>query len=271
MRTEWSIFRRRSLAAVGIAVLLIGACSAQDTEQAKRALAASFGRAVAAIPATVGIAFAPVGTNTVSTLGTWSSGVAWSTAKVPLAIAAQRSGGATTQPLMIKAITQSDNTAAEQLWAELGPPDQAAQQVQAVLRAAGDTTTIVESRRLRPGFTAFGQTEWSLKRQAQFAAHLPCLDDARTVVEMMHRLVDEQRWGLAADGAAAKGGWGPGVAGGYLVRQFGIVSADVGQVGVALAAEPHDGMFDTGVAAVNRMTHWLDVHKSFLPGGSCAR
>ena len=41
----------------------------------------------------------------------------------------------------------------------------------------------------------------------------------------MQRLTADQRWGLAAKGIAAKGGWGPGSGGDYLVRQFGIVPA----------------------------------------------
>lgn len=237
-------------------------------------LQTGFARLANAIPATIGIAYAAVGQNQVGTLGAWSNGVAWSTMKVPLAIAAIDANRAGAHGLAAKAITASDNDAAEQLWAELGEPTQAAQQVQTVLRQGGDTGTVVESRRLRPGFTAFGQTQWPLARQAQFAAHLPCLArsdaGAAAVVKLMHDTVADQRWGLATVGAPTKGGWGPGAGGGYLVRQFGIVRTPAGQLGVALAAEPRDGTFGSGVQALNQMTQWLSANAAGLPGGGCA-
>jgi len=74
-----------------------------------------------------------------------------------------------------------------------------------------------------------------LVQQAQFAANLPGIPNAAGVVDLMHRLVPEQRWGLAAKDVAAKGGWGPGVVDDYLVRQFGIVPTEFGHLGVALA------------------------------------
>src|SRR5262249_53374304 len=158
----------------------------------------------------------------------------------------------------VKAITESDNPASEKLWTQLGEPVAAAQQVQAIIAEAGDTGTVVESQRVRPGFTAFGQTRWSLARQAQFAAQLPGIPGAADVVDLMHHLVTGQRWGLAARGIAAKGGWGPGSTGAdYLVRQFGIMRTAAGHIGVALAAEAHDGAFDTGVDLINTMTDWL--------------
>ena len=133
----------------------------------------------------------------------------------------------------------------------------AARRVQVVVAEGGDTVTAVEFRRLRRGFTAFGQTEWSLQRQARFAAELSTIPDAVEVIDLMQRLVAGDQWGLAAKGLAAKGGWGPGVHGGYLVRQFGIVPTPSGQWGVALAADADDGAFETGVDVVNTMTDWL--------------
>ncbi len=233
------------------------------------ALQASFTELAATVPATIGIATAAVGSTTALAFGSWSTGVAWSTIKVPLAIAAQRIAGADVQSLITRAITQSDNAAAEQLWSQLGPPQTAAGQVQAVLREGGDDSTTVESQRLRPGFTAFGQTRWSLELQARFAAQLPCIADAGNVVDLMHQLGGGQRWGLAAEDAAAKGGWGPDESGAYLVRQFGIVPAADGRIGVALAAAPSDGTFASGIAALNRMAQWLTAHTGELPAGDC--
>ena len=166
--------------------------------------------------------------------------------------------------MVVKAITESDNPASEQLWSQLGKPTDAARQVQAVVGEAGDTATVVESRRLRPGFTAFGQTQWTLCGQARFAAKLATVPGAATVIDLMQNLIPEHRWGLAAKGVAAKGGWGPGVSTGYLVRQFGIVPTESGDWGVALAAEAP--AFETGVAAVDTLTDWLFDHLPELTG-----
>ncbi|WP_253900626.1 hypothetical protein [Mycobacterium asiaticum] len=203
------------------------------------------------------MAIAYPGRDAVDLLGHWTTGVAWSTVKVPLAIAALQADRHRAE-LVVKAITESDNPASEQLWMQLGEPPEAARQVQAVLAATGDTSTVIESQRLRKGFTAFGQTVWSLDRQARFAANLPDVPGAAPVVELMRQLVPHQRWGLAAKDVAAKGGWGPLPDGCYLTRQFGIVPADSGHIGVALAAEAET--FEAGQVAVNQLTDWLYGH-----------
>lgn len=213
---------------------------------------ASFDELSRRLAGEVGIAIARVGRAPLS-VGPWTSGVAWSTSKVPLAIAALRAGVG--GELVRQTITQSDNAAAEELWSQLGDP--AAQLVQSIIREAGDTATVVESRRLRVGYTAFGQTRWSLAGQASFAAGMPHLRDAPLVVNLMRDLTIDHRWGLAAKGFAAKGGWGPGLGDDYLVRQFGILPAEFGSVGVAVAAEMPDGDYEAGVDVVNHLTDWL--------------
>jgi hypothetical protein len=232
-----------------------------DSRPLELALEASFEQLSATMPADVGIAIARP--DRTYSLGRWWSGVAWSTIKVPLAIAALRNDRSRAQDWVVKAITESDNRASEQLWSQLGKPADAARQVQGIIAESGDTATVVESRRLRRGFTAFGQTQWTLDRQARFAEQLPLIPDAAAVIELMHKLTIDQRWGLAAKGIAAKAGWGPGVHSDYLVRQFGIMPTQSGQWGVALAAEAHDGVFETGIEVVNALSEWL---LSRLPG-----
>lgn len=260
---------RRVLVAALAAILILASPVSPSSPASAEPLQASFAQLAGTIPATIGIAYAPVGQNAAGTLGTLQNGVAWSTIKVPLSIAAIHANVPNAQDLAAKAVTASDNDAAEKLWSELGPAPQAAQQVQAVLRAGGDNGTAVESRRLRPEFSAFGQTQWPLARQAVFAAHLPCLGVAAPVYRLMNNTVTDQRWGLASLGVPTKGGWGPGPSGGYLVRQFGVVRGPHGDIGVALAAEPNNGSFDAGVAALNQMTQWLSANAAALPGGHC--
>lgn len=82
--------------------------------------------------------------------------------KVPLVIAAlpqQYSDQATEG--MKAAITESYNAAAESIRQSLGDPLAAADQVGAVPHQTADPTTVA-SRKLRPEYTAFGQTNWSL-------------------------------------------------------------------------------------------------------------
>ena len=184
--------------------------------------------------------------------GPWVSGVAWSTVKVPLAVAVLRAG---VGGPVADAIVDSDNAAAEELWSRL---DNAAPElVQTVIRDAGDDVTVVESRRLRAEYTPFGQTRWALVDQARFAAGLARVLDASPVVELMSSLCAEHRWGLAAKGYAAKGGWGPGLEGEYMVRQFAVVPGESGIVGVALAAEVRDGGYEAGVEVIDALAGWV--------------
>lgn len=297
-----STSRRRKTAALLVALLLVSGCSAAhppsrnqrpslgapqpstrtsaglpppDGRASQTApanpLASSFAALSPTIAATVGIAVASGGrTAQLQAFGTWSTGVAWSTIKVPLAIAAERSAAQTAEQLIAQAITESDNAAAEQLWSILGEPTQAAHAVENILREGGDQTTMVQSQRVRPPFTAFGQTVWPLSQEAVFAAHLPCLADSANVINQMRNVEPSQRWGLAAiNGVAAKGGWGPGETGGYLVRQLGTLATPSGWVGIALAAIPFDGSFDGGVKAINALSEWVDNHRQDLRGARC--
>lgn len=250
-----------------------GKATSADTT-ARPGLAESFAELSASLPGTAGVAFGAVGSDEVTVLGDWTSGVAWSTIKVPLAIAATRVGGSTASAYAVPAITQSDNAAAETLWQTLGPPADAAAAVQAVLAEGGDTQTVVQQQRVRPQFTAFGQTEWSLRQQARFAAGLPCVAGGTDVLGLMANLATDQVWGLASlPGAATKGGWGPGEDGRYLVRQFGVLPTAVPAhtTAVAVAVQPSSGSFTDGIAMIGQVAVWLSQHSTDLPAGGCAR
>lgn len=227
---------------------------------------------------TVGITLVPVGGGQSLAAGDWHSGVAWSTIKVPLSIAAlgeaAKAGTVDGNQLtaISRAITMSDNESAEALWAELGDPASAAAKVESVLATSGDVSTTVESQVLRPEFSAFGQTQWSLNDQAQFAATLPCRTDAAEVLDFMGDVSPDQHWGLGViPEARFKGGWGPDQDGGYLVRQFGIINSGTGQLAVALAAKPNSGTFADGTAMLDDIGTWIGTRAQELPiGGTCA-
>lgn len=200
--------------------------------------------------------------------GDATSGVAWSTAKVPVAIAALRAGstGATTASVNA-AIRDSDNAAAERLWTGLGGGARAAAAVEAVLRDGGDAATRVPSTQLRPPYTVFGQTTWTLPRAAGFAARLPCVAGSAPVLADMRHVSGSQQWGFwRVPGAAVKGGWGPGPGGGYLVRQLAVVPTANGQVGVAALVQASS--FEAGQRDLDAIAAWAAPFAAKM-GGSC--
>lgn len=212
----------------------------------------------AAVEGEVGLALSVLGAGQqVEELGPLRGGVAWSTIKVPLALAVEARGAdGRDRELVDAALTVSDNEAALALWERLGPPEEAAAAVQDVLASAGDTETRVEPRILRAGYTPFGQTEWSLRAQVQLMAALPELPGSEPVRACMRQVVPEQRWGLGAlrEDVELKGGWGPDPDGRHLVRQMGIVGS---RLAVALAALPTDGTYESGAAVLDRLAEWL--------------
>ncbi len=171
---------------------------------------------------------------------------------------------------MIAAITRSDNDSAEQVWESLGDPVTAAGKVQAVLSQAGDPT-VVQSQRIRPEYTAFGQTEWSLSNQVHFLSQAACDAANAPVLDLMGQIEADQRWGLGGiPGAQFKGGWGPDANGKYLVRQLGVIPAGNGKVAVAIAAAPASGAFGDGTHTLDTMTQWISSHLDQMPSGTCS-
>jgi hypothetical protein len=232
-------------------------------------LEASFSEFSSTISGQVGVAIAT--DNGVRSFGSWTVGPAWSTIKVPLAIAALRHSKEEASPLVPLVIQESDNPAAEKLWAQLGTPEEAAQAVGAILSEGGDTATTVESERKRPDFSVFGQTEWSVGDQATFMAALPCLPSSEPVLTDMKKLAGNQQWGLALRGdTSVKGGWGPSPEGAYLVRQVATITSAGGNIGVALSALPQDGSFDSGVAQVGKLAEWVGEHLDAFTPKKCA-
>ncbi|ORM28690.1 hypothetical protein [Williamsia sp. 1135] len=224
-------------------------------------------------PGSVGIAIGPVnGTTPAQLFGDLPTEVSWSTIKVPLALAALREVGAVAQPDINLAIMNSDNAAAERLWEMLGTPTEAAAAVTDVLRSAGDTTTVVQSQNVRAGFTAFGQTEWSLMEQARFASQLPCMPDSAGVLALMREVGGTQQWGVQSiEGTAVKGGWGPqpDTEGNYLVRQMAVIPVESGDVVVTMATTPDNGTFEDGTAVLDDVGAWITENLDELPAGQC--
>ncbi len=242
------------------------------------ALVAEFSELESSLHAKMGMVVSAVGTGQDAiTLGDWDQGPAWSTIKVPLVIAAYRqSDPQQVTDAMKAAITESDNAAAEKLWAQLGDPATAAARVQQILQETGDPT-VVESRKVRPEFTAFGQTIWSLVNQVRFTASAVCNGANDPIFNLMSQVEPDQRWGIGRTGlsgvlgAEFKGGWGPSPSGKYLVRQIGVLTVPAGKIAVAIAAEPTSGSFDDGTHDLDEVAKWLTNHLGSLSVGECGR
>lgn len=244
---------------------------ARETSSDSSYLRSSFAQLQAALGVRLGVTLMPVGSDGAPiSLGDWASGPAWSTMKVPLVIAALRQGDSTsTNESINAAITHSDNDAADAIWRGLGPPDIAAEKIDEVLREAGDPTQ-VQSKRSRPEYSAFGQTDWSLGNQTRFLAMEACDYRSAPVFDLMAQIVGNQQWGLGTiPGTRFKGGWGPSETGGYLVRQLGVIDTNRGQVAAAIAVQSNSGTVTDGIAQLSQVANWLRDHSAELPAGHC--
>ena len=176
----------------------------------------------------------------IQTAGSLQDLPAWSTSKVPVAMAIYAQGKAAGNSGNISAaIRASDNAAAEALWQGLGSSDsQRAQAVTGILRQAGDNHTTVPSTRLRSGFTIFGQTQWSTTDQLQFLQNFNSLPGAAQIKSQMYAAYSNQRWGIGRlPNSAVKGGWGPARSGGYTARQIGWFQSEGKETPIAIAAQ----------------------------------
>lgn len=225
---------------------------------------ASFARLGAKLAGQEGVAVSTIGLGRpVSRAGGLRTGVAWSTAKAPVAMAAITAGVGTRGDLA-QAITASDNAAAERLWSALGEGQRAAGAATAQLRAAGDERTVIEGQKLRAGYTAFGQTTWALTDQARFAAGMTCTGAGKQVLRLMDQVVAGQRWGLGSTGnrAGFKGGWGPGVTAGngdgWIDRQMGVLTIKNKRIAVAIATTATE--HGAGTQNLTTIARWVATH-----------
>ncbi|UUO01129.1 hypothetical protein M4D79_21110 [Mycolicibacterium novocastrense] len=70
-----------------------------------------------------------------------------------MAIAAIRVDQSSAEPLMQRAISQSDNTAADRMWNMIGDSQTAADAMEGILREGGDTEVTVQSQQVRPPYS----------------------------------------------------------------------------------------------------------------------
>jgi hypothetical protein len=268
------------------------AISAQQAPPAAAAAGApsansdSFAKLESTLPGEAGLAYTAPGVHSApADSGSVSSGSAWSTIKLALALRTTLDAGgppgltSSQRSLISRALTESDNAAAMGLWDGLishyGSSGGAASATARGMRRAGDSETQVSTVG-RDGFSPYGQTEWSLPHQAQFMGALAggCLADRATtdyLLDEMGQVVSSQSWGLGSAGVPAKfkGGWGPGTSGGYLVRQTGVLQTRGGPLVLAIAALPSDGSLETGTQMLTTIARWAATHVRPSAAGGC--
>ena len=237
----------------------------------------------------VGAAVSAIGNKDSSSVqvgGSWSGGRAWSTIKVPLAIAALQKNISTTSykdtytgcnssPSSLNlssavqaAITKSDNCGAWWLWEGLGGNDSsAASAVTDVIKSGGDSSTTVNGTGKSTGFLTSGYTNWSLAGQALFAANMASLSNTNTVMTHMdNQSGGDSSYGLNRIGTKnlSKGGWGDDSST-SATRQFGIVKWSDGQCS-AIAIGTNAG---SNFGLLNDIADVLSTHQGDLPKGNC--
>jgi hypothetical protein len=210
-------------------------------------------------------------------LGSPPGDIAWSTIKVPLAIAAAARNPSDDMWRDIgAAVTRSDNAAALALWTALGSPEDAAAAVDRVLAAYGSPEVRTESTEVRPPFSSFGQTVWSVDSQARFASRLACVPSSSAVGRVraeMARVVPDQRLGIGGlEGAHVKGGWGPEPSGAYVLRQLGDAEVDGERYALALSVRSSGGGYAQATEDASALVQWwAQTAAPEAPGLTCGR
>lgn len=244
------------------ATSLLAGCVAQPVEDVQRTVTATATAATPLEPELIGAVARVLATHggqagvAIHTAGTTvhigqpGQSPAWSTIKVPVAIAAEEAGVA--RPEWIDtAITVSDNDSAFLLFASLGGDGKSVEAVEGLLGRYGNAPDMA-ALGLHGGSVPYGWTPWLLSDQAAFATQLPCIEAAEYTYDRMGEVVEWQRYGLGQlPEARFKGGWGPGTDDLYTVRQFGTVPVEEGLIGVAIVAHPRDGELATGEAMLD--------------------
>lgn len=188
---------------------------------------------------------------------------AWSTIKVPIAIAALRVDQ-TAAGDAAAAITYSDNEAAQRLYSVAG-----SQETNNVIAEMG-LSAQVNTAPVRPEFSTFGQTALSVRDEALMANSLACVPEAGQVLQLMGQVDPGQSYGLGMVGGMFKGGWGPDTAGMYQVRQFGLIPRTDGTYApVALTALPADGSYESGQRMLSAMAQALGEQPDALTPAGC--
>ncbi|HJZ38504.1 MAG TPA: hypothetical protein VJ204_19695 [Solirubrobacterales bacterium] len=238
---------------------------------------ASFDAMAASLPAQVGMAVEPLGSEEVIEFGTLlHSGHAWSSIKPAILSTVLAEQGEQLGPEEESwadgAITASDNEDAAALFHTIegrqGGLEGASAAVGNTIHEGSSAGTVVATAPPPPGaVSTYGQTDWPVGEAVRFYHGLAtCKVHGTSYIEgLMEQVIPEQRWGLgeaswpSGDRVGMKGGWGPDTEanGGYLVRQSGFVQNSEGGFAVAMIAIDESGSYPAGASDLTAMAQWL--------------
>ena len=111
-----------------------------------------------------------------------------------------------------------------------------------------------------PGYTPFGQSNWSLTAQATFAASLPCMANTSQVLDLMGQITSSPAVGHRHPGQhrGLQGRLGPGADRRVPVAPDGRGPPWRRHTNRAGSGRPPaDGSFDTGISDLNAMAGWV--------------
>ncbi|MHA2787736.1 hypothetical protein ACXZ66_01095 [Corynebacterium sp. S7] len=187
-------------------------------------------------------------------LGSIATMPAWSTIKVPIALASLEQCSYDDElrdELIADSLEWSDNDSAYSLWTCLGTDDEAKDLVEDVVAESGTSINIAP---------AYGMTEWSVAAQARYGYSLTELDSDNPVIQGMSNVIDEQSFGIGEiDGAVFKGGWSDTEEGTFQTRQFGFIEVGGEQYGIAIAADSLSGSQEDTQSALTELIGLLDI------------
>ena len=203
--------------------------------------------------------------------GTLTGGLAWATIDLPVAIAV---AGMSPQPhdltyLLDRAFSDASGAGDQALWQFLGDNGRAAAATTQVLRAGGDTTTVVPVGTTGT-YPVFDQTYWALGNQATWLGSMYCMPDSWRVQVRLHQAPDDRAFGLATlPNAQTKTAWGTQDNGSLTLRQVGILPLPAGDtVAVTIAVAPMDGALTTATTVVDQLAQIIRASASGF-GGTC--
>lgn len=199
--------------------------------------------------------------------------LAWSTIKVPIALAAERTGKQD-QYILDKTLKESDNATSWTLWVAVR--NSVGGTEAATRKAVSKVTTKSQGNPIWPqvapgSITPYGYAKWGIEEQARFMTSVPCQPKGKRVYKAMGDVAPWQKYGLGTvRGMHFKGGWGQHEDGTYTQRQMGVMKYGDGYLGIAVYSY-YGGKGDRysgGEAALNDVAKELRPmlrHGDFVP------
>ncbi len=200
---------------------------------------------------------APVGQRSTATwtAGSLTSGPAWGTLDIPIAVAIfdTDSMPSNLTYMLTKSISESSLSSDEALYTFLGTTDAASKAVNRVFQEYGDQVTTVATKTDRPGVPAFTQTDWTVASQAEFAGQLWCSSSDWYIISRMQHVDEEHSYGFGqVVSSYIKTSEGTTANDSVVLRQMAIIPTSNGnRVGVSLVVTAPAGQIDTAREAAD--------------------